>query len=381
VPMDWTRHRPGGIVQVRAYSNVRSVEMFLNGRSLGVRRFDRKTTTFGTRYLETTEATHDDKTMPSGSYTSPNGSSGHLYLTWNVPFARGRLVAVARRGGGVVARDEVVSAGRPYAVRLRPERRVVARHGVGYVDADVVDRHGVVVPGADDLIHWAVQDGAIVGLDNGREEDAEGYKGDAHTACNGRALAIVQAARRPGQIRVTATAAGLRPGAATLLAAGGRAVSPSPPQPVVAPVPLPAGAVADASYSGAPDTVPQAMLDGNPSSVWSNYYVKAATALLPPFSLAHAAEWVSVTWPAARTVSRVSASFVVDAAHQLPAVVTVSYWNGRRFVAVGHPRVALGPPTTIEFDPVSTTAIRLDMTSRAPNTDHGFLAISELNFN
>ena len=56
VPMDWTRHAPGEIVQVRAYSNVRSVELFLNGRSLGVRRFDRKTTTFGRRYLETTEA-------------------------------------------------------------------------------------------------------------------------------------------------------------------------------------------------------------------------------------------------------------------------------------------------------------------------------------
>jgi hypothetical protein len=87
-------------VQVRAYANVPSVELFLNGRSLGVRRFDRKTTTFGAPYLETTEATGDDKTMPSGSYTSPNRSSGHLYLRWDVPFEPGRLVAVARRGGG-----------------------------------------------------------------------------------------------------------------------------------------------------------------------------------------------------------------------------------------------------------------------------------------
>jgi beta-galactosidase len=263
-------------------------------------------------------------------------------------------------------------------VRLRPERRVVARHGVGYVDADVVDRHGVVVPGADDLIHWAVRGGAVVGLDNGREEDAEGYKGDAHTAFHGRALAIVEATGRPRPIQVTATAAGLRAGSATLIGAGGRAVSPSPPQPVVAPVPLPAGVVADASYSGAPNTVPQAMLDGDPGTAWSNFYVKAATALLPPFSLAHAAEWVSVRWPAASTVSRVAASFVVDAAHQLPAALTVSYWNGSRFVPVSHPRTVGG---TVQFDPVSTTAIRLDMTSRAPNTDHGFLAISELNFN
>ena len=65
---------------------------------------------------------------------------GTLYLTWT---CRSRAAGSWRwpaQGGRVVARDEVGSAGRPYAVRLRPERRAVARHGVGYVDADVVDR-------------------------------------------------------------------------------------------------------------------------------------------------------------------------------------------------------------------------------------------------
>src|SRR3954447_8704955 len=117
LPMNWTDHKRGETVQVRAYANVGSVELFLNGRSLGVRRFDRKTTTFGAHYLETTEPTGDDKTMPGGSYTSPNGSTGHLYLKWDVPFQRGRLVAVGRRGGRVVARDEVDSARRPFALR------------------------------------------------------------------------------------------------------------------------------------------------------------------------------------------------------------------------------------------------------------------------
>ena len=128
---------------------------FLNGRSLGVRRFDRKRSPSGEEYLETTEATDDDKTVVGGpfpgSYTSPNGSAGHLYLSWDVPFEPGRLVAVARRGGSVVARDAVVSAGEPYALRLSTDRR--AGHGsLAYVTADVVDRHGVLVPGADDLI-------------------------------------------------------------------------------------------------------------------------------------------------------------------------------------------------------------------------------------
>jgi beta-galactosidase len=373
VPMDWTDHRRGEVVQVRAYSNVRTVELFLNGRSLGVRRFDRKTTTFGRRYLETTEATHDDKTMPSGSYTSPNGSSGHLYLAWDVPFERGKLVAVARQGDREVARDEVDSAEAPAALRLVPDRRTMRSGGLAYFTASVVDRHGVVVPDADNLVRYSVRGGRIVGLDNGREEDAEGYKGTAHTAFNGRGLAIV-AARRAGPVRLTASADGLSSASASVLAVGRRApaITRPPAQPVVPPVPLPAGAVADASFSGAPDTVPQAMLDGNPATAWSNYYVKAATALLPPFSVPHPSEWVSVTWPAARSVSRVTADFVTDATHALPDTIRASYWDGHRFVPVSHPRTV---SNTIEFDPVSTTAVRLDMTAR------GFLAISALNFN
>jgi beta-galactosidase len=70
---------------VWAYTNVDTVELFLNGRSLGQRRFDPKFTTDGREYLETTECTGDDRFTTTGncpgSYTSPNGSSGKLHLT------------------------------------------------------------------------------------------------------------------------------------------------------------------------------------------------------------------------------------------------------------------------------------------------------------
>ena len=56
------------------YANVATVELLLNGRSLGSKSFDRKVTTFGKPYLETTEPTDDDDNYPSGSYTSPNGA-------------------------------------------------------------------------------------------------------------------------------------------------------------------------------------------------------------------------------------------------------------------------------------------------------------------
>src|SRR5262249_19700711 len=138
-------------------SNVESVELYLNGRSLGVRAFDRKTTTYGLDYLETTEATHDDKTVTGGpfpgSYTSPNGSAGKLHLTWDVPFERGTLTAVARGGDGTeVARDELRTAGPAYAIRLSTDRDVIAadRRALAFVTVEVVDAHGVVVPGATD---------------------------------------------------------------------------------------------------------------------------------------------------------------------------------------------------------------------------------------
>ena len=67
LPMNWTDYKPGEEVQVWAYANVDTVELFLNGRSLGVRRFDHKTTADGRPYLETTECTGDDKTITTGA--------------------------------------------------------------------------------------------------------------------------------------------------------------------------------------------------------------------------------------------------------------------------------------------------------------------------
>ncbi|GAA3439279.1 hypothetical protein GCM10018954_089000 [Kutzneria kofuensis] len=137
VPMNWTDHRPGEPVTVWAYSNADTVELFLNGKSLGVRKFDQKTTTDGRKYLETTEATGDDKTVTGGpypgSYTSPNGSAGKLNLTWTVPFAPGQLVAVAKRGGVEVARDGAADGRRAggHPVDRGPWELAVLRHGRG----------------------------------------------------------------------------------------------------------------------------------------------------------------------------------------------------------------------------------------------------------
>lgn len=218
VPMNWTDHRPGEEVIVWAYANVDTVELFLNGVSLGIRRYDHKTTTSGTSYLETTEPTGDDKTFTSGSYTSPNGSTGKLHLTWSVAFQPGQLTAVASQNGVEVARDVLRTAERPQALRLTPERFAIPADGrsLSFVVAEVVDRDGVVVPSASPVIHFEVSGGVLAGVDNGRQESAESYQAHQRSAFNGRALAIVRSDGRAGPIAITATADGLQPATATV---------------------------------------------------------------------------------------------------------------------------------------------------------------------
>ncbi|MCF3129748.1 glycoside hydrolase family 2 TIM barrel-domain containing protein, partial [Streptomyces olivochromogenes] len=221
VPMTWN-HEPGDTVQVWAYANVVTVELFLNGRSLGTREFDTKHTTDGRAYLETTEATGDDRTVTGGpypgSYTSPNGSAGKLHLTWNVPYEPGELKAVARRGGTVVATDVLRTAGALHAVRLTADRSSLVADGrsLVFVTADIVDAHGVVVPDAENLIAFEVTGGSLAGVDNGREESAERYQASTRTAFHGRALAIVRSGTEPGALKVTARVDGLRRGTVTV---------------------------------------------------------------------------------------------------------------------------------------------------------------------
>jgi len=363
VPMNWTDHEPGEPVQVWAYSNAGTVELFLNGRSLGVRSFEQ---------------------------------GGRLHLTWTVPYRPGRLVAVARQDGREVARDEVRTAGAPAAVRLSADRRTVRADGrsLVFVTADVVDRRGVLVPEAGDLLTFSVRGGRLVGVDNGRQESAESYKAPYRTAFKGKALAMVTPTG-PGPVVVTARGTGLRAGRTVIAALPparptgeqGRApVTWFTPGAPTTPVPLPPPGVdglrADASFSGAEETPPAAMVDGVPATAWSDAYVQPATALLPSISAARRGDWVSLAWTPPRRVTGMQAWFLEDDQHARPATVAASWWDGARWrglpgVRVTWPATA-GQPTQIAFPPVRTTAVRLELTSSRPGTPSGFLGITEL---
>ncbi|MET7886930.1 glycoside hydrolase family 2 TIM barrel-domain containing protein [Streptomyces avermitilis] len=388
LPMSWN-HQAGDTVEVWAYANVDTVELFLNGKSLGTRTFDTKKTTDGRTYLETTEITGDDRTVTDGphpgSYTSPNGSAGKLHLVWKVPYEPGELKAVARRNGRAVATDVLRTAGAPHAVRLTPDRPALAADGraLCFVTAEIVDARGVVVPDAEHLLSFAVTGGSLAGVDNGREESAERYQASTRTAFHGRALALVRSGTKAGTLKVTARPEGLRTATATVRTTPARSTATTPAAEFRPHYPAaPDSPSADASYSGRPDTLPAAMLDGDPTTGWSNAFAKSATALLPAFSGARPEDWVSVTWARARAFDRVEVSFTVDATHTRPASVEVQVGDGDRYTPVTGATVdwatASDAPTVVTFDAARGARLRLVLTSAHPGAADGAVRISRL---
>lgn len=292
---------------------------------------------------------------------------------------------MARRDGRAVATDVLRTAGAAHAIRLTPDRTSSAADGrsLVFVTAEVVDAHGVVVPDVEHPIAFDVDGGSLAGLDNGRQESAERYQASTRTAFHGKALAIVRSGARPGALKVTARAPGLCTGSTTVRATptGSGATTPATPFPPDHPA-APDYPYADAGYSGRPDSLPAAMLDGDAATGWSNAFYKSATALLPAFSGARPEDWVSVTWARPRRVDRVEVSFTVDATHTRPAGIEVSVWDGSGYAPVRGAAVdwatTSDAPTVITFDAVRGSRMRLVLASGHPGAADGGLRISRL---
>ena len=181
---------------IRVYSNARSVEVFLNGESLGRKEF--------TYYPETDTslARQDD-----------GSDQENLYLQWLVPYEAGTVEAVAYdENGKEIARDVKTTAGDPAAIKLSPERQSITADGedLCYIEVDVVDKEGVMNPRANNSIQFSISgNGRIVGTDNGDPTDFTNMKSTRRSAFNGKALVIVQSTEKSGSFTLKAVSAGL----------------------------------------------------------------------------------------------------------------------------------------------------------------------------
>ena len=142
--------REGQMIAVGCYSNLDSVELKLNGRSLG------------------------KKDMPR---------NGHL--DWDVAYESGKLEAVGYRSGTVVETTQVETTGAPASVRLVPSRTILSagRADACVFRAEILDSSGRVVPTADNLVTFELKGpGRLIGVGNGDPSSHENDRFVEHVA-------------------------------------------------------------------------------------------------------------------------------------------------------------------------------------------------------
>ena len=118
-------------------------------------------------------------------------------VSWNVPYAPGRLEAVASKGGREISRAFVETTGDPAALQLTPDRPSMAGDGQDAqpVTVSALDAQGRLVATANLPVSFEIRGpGAIIGLGNGDPNSHEPEKGDRRSIFNGLAQVILQSA-------------------------------------------------------------------------------------------------------------------------------------------------------------------------------------------
>ncbi|HJV71153.1 beta-galactosidase GalA [Ideonella sp.] len=151
---------------------------------------------------------------------------------FQVPYAPGRIEAVALQAGKELARDTVETSGAPARLLLMPDRTALAGDGLDAVPVTVsaVDAQGRPVPTSNLRVSFEAQgEGAIIGVGNGDPNSHEADKASERSLFNGLAQVIVQSRRNGrGVLKLRASAQGVQ-GAETVIALQAASAPPSVP--------------------------------------------------------------------------------------------------------------------------------------------------------
>jgi beta-galactosidase len=184
---NWNREA-GEQVSLYTYTNGDEVELFLNGKSLGVKK-------------------------------NNNDPKLRARIKWdNIAYAPGTLVAVAKKNGKVVARHQIETTGEAVALKLIPDMETWHADGKDLVHVRIyaVDKKGrrvlnVKDAKAFDKLTFTVKgDANIVAVDNGNIASDELHIGKTQLEktiqrhlFQGSALVILRAGDKPGKIELS----------------------------------------------------------------------------------------------------------------------------------------------------------------------------------
>ncbi len=173
---NWTE---GQDIDIWAYYNhADEVELFLNGKSVGISKKE----------------------------------GNDMHVMWRVKYEPGTLKAISRKNGKVVLEREIKTAGKAAKIVLEADRSNIDADGkdLSFVTVKIEDADGNLVPDADNLVKFKINgNGFIAGVDNGYQASHEPFKASQRKAFNGLCLAIIQNNGTAGTIQLEATSDGL----------------------------------------------------------------------------------------------------------------------------------------------------------------------------
>ena len=153
------------------YNQADEVELFVNGKSQGVRR---------------------------------KADSHQYHVSWRVTFEPGEVMVVARKNGQVTLNQRIHTAGVPDHIQLDVDYK---GKDLTFVQATVVDKDGNRCPWAENTLVFKGGTGAtVIATDNGCQTSMERFTSSVRKAFFGRCMAVVK-----GRGMLTVNADGLTP--------------------------------------------------------------------------------------------------------------------------------------------------------------------------
>lgn len=177
--------REGETTPVFVYTNYNKAELFINGKSQGIRvkNKDSKLDRFRLRWMD-------------------------------VKYEPGTVKVVALdENNQPIAEQEIHTAGKPYQLKLSADRKVIKADGdeLCYVTVSVVDRKGIVCPTATNQLKFKVSGaGKYVAACNGDATSEEEFHLPTMKLFSGKLVVLMQSTNEAGKIQLKVSGKGLK---------------------------------------------------------------------------------------------------------------------------------------------------------------------------
>ena len=186
---NWQETHTGKTLPVMCYTNYPEAELFVNGKSMGKRKFDKTSKNILNRYR----------------------------LIWdNVPYQAGELKIVAFDAQGKKVEEKLTkTSGKPAKIKLElePEQSYSAnKDNLIFIELSITDKNDVFCPTANQFVMLKIEgEGKLKALCNGDPTDQTSFASNYMKTFSGKLIAIIEPSGKAGDISIIAGGMRLKP--------------------------------------------------------------------------------------------------------------------------------------------------------------------------